>query len=226
MDSINESARGSSLSEQVFQVLEADIIAGRLAPGEALTELKLCQQFGVSRTPVRDALRMLEQKSLVSISPNRGTVVLGISERDLLDIYIIREYVEGLAARWAAEKADARQLNDLRETVELQEFYLTKNSAERMSDMDSRFHRALYELSGSRPLGHILTDLHRQITRYRVMSFNAPERAPLVVAEHKKILQAIEARDGDAAAAYMSEHISAARQYLMHMLKKEESANG
>ena len=215
-----ESVAGS-LSEKVFQALSDDILSGRRKSGENLTELKLCNQFGVSRTPVREALRMLEQKGLCQLIPNRGAVVLGVTNHDLRDIYTIRACVEGLASCWAAERATDEELQDLREMVELQEFYYQKHAAGRMNDLDSRFHQAIYECCRSRPLEHLLTDLHHQITLYRRRSFNASGRAGRAIEEHRHILEALEARDGAEAARRTGEHVKNARDFLFQTIDEE-----
>ena len=113
-----------SLADQVFEHLENDILSGKYQRGEILTEAKLCQELGVSRTPIREALRRLSQEHIIEES-TKGSVVIGISERDLEDIFLIRENIEGLAAEVAAKCRTAEQLNELRHALELQEFYLS-----------------------------------------------------------------------------------------------------
>ena len=211
-----------SLSEHVFNTLSDDILAGRRKAGESLTELKLCQQFGVSRTPVREALRMLEQKGLCELVPNRGAVVQGITDSELWDIYTIRENVESLASRWAAERATDGELAELRERVELQEFYLQRQAAGRLNDLDSRFHQAIYECCRSRPLQHMLTDLHHQITLYRRRSFNTENRTAQAIQEHIQILEALEARDPDLAARRTEEHVKNAKCNLAQLIEGEK----
>ena len=163
----------NSLSTRVFEELEEGILSGQIPSGESLIELKLSSEMGVSRTPVREAIRMLEQKGLVQIIPNKGAVVLGISEKDLKDIYTIRMYIEGLASRWAAEHISEEQAQELTEIVDLQEFYNIKQANGKINDLDSRFHEKIYEISGSRTLQHTLSDLHHMIQRYRKLSFSA-----------------------------------------------------
>lgn len=211
-----------SLSEQVFNTLSDDILAGRRQAGESLPELKLCQQFGVSRTPVREALRMLEQKGLCELVPNRGAVVQGITDSELWDIYTIRENVESLASRWAAERATDGELAELREMVELQEFYLQRQAAGRLNDLDSRFHQAIYEYCRSRPLQHMLTDLHHQITLYRRRSFNTENRTALAIQEHIQILEALEARDPELAAQCTEKHVKNAKYNLAKLIEGEK----
>ena len=125
-----------SLADQVFEHLETDILSGKYQRGEVLTESKLSIELGVSRTPIREALRRLEQEHLIEES-GKGSVVIGITEKDLKDIFLIREQLECLAASLAAENRTEAQLEELKEALELQEFYLTKQDAERIKFMDN-----------------------------------------------------------------------------------------
>lgn len=210
----------NSLSFQVFDELEKQIIHGNLTPGLALTENKLCEQFSVSRTPIREALRMLEQKGLVQITPNKGAVVLGISVKDLTDIYTIRMYVEGLASRWAAQNITDEQLAQLREVVELQEFYQNRDCNEQINDLDTRFHELIYEYSNSRTLQHTLSNLHHMILHYRQRSFAADGRAPKAIKEHRDILNALEEHNANEAERLTALHIGNAQANLLGLIKK------
>lgn len=211
----------NSLSAKVFEELEDGILSGQIPSGESLIELKLSSEMGVSRTPVREAIRMLEQKGLVQIIPNKGAVVLGISEKDLKDIYTIRMYIEGLASRWAAENINEEQMRELTEIVDLQEFYNIKQANGKINDLDSRFHEKIYEISGSRTLQHTLSDLHHMIQRYRKLSFSTQGRAQKAIQEHREILDAICRHDEGEAERLTIQHIANARENLLHIIKEQ-----
>lgn len=211
----------NSLSMSVFEELEEGILNGTIQPGENLTESKLSHDLGVSRTPVREALRMLEQKRLVEIIPNRGAIVLGISEKDLDDIYTIRMHIEGLGSRWAASNITEEQITELREIVELQEFYKAKQSLEHINQLDSQFHEKLYKYSNSSVLQHTLSDLHHMIQRYRAISFNSKGRTNIAIQEHREILEAIANHDSDAAERLTVLHISNAKENLLNIIKAQ-----
>ena len=119
-----------SLADQVFEHLETDILSGKYQKGENLTESKLSLEMGVSRTPIREALRRLEQEHLIEEAP-KGMVVVGISDKDLADIFEIRAALEGKAAFLAAKNYTQEQMNVVREALEFQEFYLGKQDADR-----------------------------------------------------------------------------------------------
>lgn len=204
----------SSLAEQVYEEIQNNILNGDLAPGDPLPEIRLSEELGVSRTPVREAIAKLEMEGLVKTIPNRGALVVGISEKDIDDIYIIRMLVEGLAAKWAAQDITADQLEELRSIVELQEFYVEKGEPLQICQLDSRFHKLLYQASGSHVLKQVLSTLHHYIQRARELSVEKPERAVPSVGEHRSILEAIERHDGALAEKLTSEHIHNAHQSI------------
>ena len=136
-----------SLADQVFEKLENDIIIGVYPRGEVLTELKLVEQLGVSRTPIREALRRLEQERLIADS-GKGSIVLGITEEDLVDIMNIRQPIEGLAAYYAAVNMTDEGRAELAHIVDLQDFYFTKGDLDRLRKVDDEFHDAICRLSG------------------------------------------------------------------------------
>lgn len=203
-----------SLADQVFEHLENDILSGKYKRGEILTESKLSAELGVSRTPIREALRRLEQEHIIEES-GKGSVVIGISEKDLEDIFMIRKSLECQAAALAAQNRTDEQLKSLKETLEFQEFYLSKNDPDQIKLMDSRFHESLYKLSGSTAFYDTLVPLHKKIQKYRRASLESSSRATASVAEHRKIYEAIEAKNTALAAKYASEHVENAYKHIM-----------
>ena len=163
----------NSLTSRVFRQIEREILDGTLAPGTALTELKLSEQLGVSRTPVREALFQLEQEGLVNIIPNKGAVVVGITEKDIEDIYTIRMQIEGLASKWAAERITPQEIDRLSEIVELEIFYAKRGDILQSRNLDTTFHSLLYATSGSRPLMNTLKSFHNYIGKARETSFGS-----------------------------------------------------
>ena len=203
-----------SLADQVFDHLENDILSGKYQRGEILTESKLSAELGVSRTPIREALRRLEQEHIIEES-GKGSVVIGINEKDLEDIFMIRKSLECQVAALAAKNRTEEQLKQLREALEFQEFYLNKNDPDQIKLMDSRFHETLYKLSGSTAFYDTLVPLHKKIQKYRRASVTNSSRAEASVAEHRKIYEAIEAKNTALAAKYASEHVENAYKHIM-----------
>lgn len=195
-----------SMADAVFYRIEADILNGNLKQGELLTELKLCEMLSVSRTPVREALNRLRQEGLIEES-GKGAVVMGITERDINDIYEIRLRVEGLATAMCAEVVTDAQLKQLEETVALQEFYTGRGEVDSIRNLDSEFHRLIYSYCGSRVLSDLLSDLHRKVQRFRRASVKNPDRARAAVKEHAEILDALKNHDRDRAERLAVAHI-------------------
>lgn len=206
-----------SLADQVFEHLETDILSGKYQRGESLTESKLSAELGVSRTPIREALKRLEQEHLIEESP-KGMTVVGISKKDLDDIFKIRGALEGKAAEMAAKNHTEEQLSIVREALEFQEFYLVKHDPDRIKSMDSRFHETIYKMSGSTVFYDVLVPLHKKLLKYRKASVSESSRAEASVAEHRAIYEAIAARDGELASKLIIEHLNNAYK---NMIKKE-----
>lgn len=196
-----------SLGSQIFNRIRDDILSGNYTPGEELKEATLGKQLGVSRTPVREALRQLDLEGLVEIAPNRGAKVIGISRKDVEDIYHMRARLEGLAARKAAEQIKEEELAELEEVILLSEFHVKKPESKQMVRLDGRFHEIMYRASGSRMLEHVLTDFLHYVKMARSHSVKTEHRAQESVKEHKRILEAIRQRDGDLAEQLANEHI-------------------
>ncbi len=203
-----------SLADQVFDRLEADILSGKYQRGEIITELQLCNELGVSRTPVREALRRLFQERLIEDSP-KGTVVLGISRKDFEDMSAIRLRIEGLAVRGFMENMNAENLKELKEAIDFQEFYLTRGDADQLKTLDGRFHEVIYRHCGSTILRDTLLPLHRKVQKFRRAALTEPTRAEKSVHEHRAICKAIEAGDVDLAEQLMNEHVGNAMRNIM-----------
>ncbi|MEY8337372.1 GntR family transcriptional regulator [Lachnospiraceae bacterium 62-35] len=210
--------RGIPLAEQVFRSLEEEILQGMLRPGEVITEPKLSKAMGVSRTPIREALQRLEQENLVKIRPNRGAIVLGITREDLEVIYDMRIRLEGLAAREAAAAVSEKQLSQMNEVLDLQEFYVKKNDPQEQEIFDSRFHEMIYEYSGKRLLCEVLKTLHHRITRYRRLSVTDMERAGQAIKEHREIYKAISDKNGSLAETLTIRHVENAKASTLRSL--------
>lgn len=206
-----------SLSSRVFQKIREDILNGKYKEHDELRENTIGKELGVSRTPVREALRQLELEGLVSIIPNKGAYVTGITAKDVKDIYMVRSLLEGLCARMATEHITEQQLNELEDIIMLSEFRIKKetpNNAELVAALDGKFHTVLYEASDSRILSHILMDFHNYVQTSREMSVVSEERARKSIREHKQILRAIRDKDADLAEQLANEHILQVMQHL------------
>jgi len=205
--------KSTSLADQVFEKLENDIILGVYPKGEILTELKLVDQLGVSRTPIREALRRLEQERLIA-DTGKGSLVLGITEDDLLDIMNIRERIEGLAAYYTAKNITDEGIKELKHLTDLQDFYFSKRDIDHLRQVDDEFHDAICRLSGRTVIYDTLTPLHRKTRRYRRIAMENWDRATQSTREHYAIFQAIANRDAELAAKLTKQHIIHAKEHM------------
>ncbi|MBE6645793.1 MAG: GntR family transcriptional regulator [Ruminococcaceae bacterium] len=213
-------AKSQSLEEMVYSTLEEEILSGELERGTSLGEIALAKRLGVSRTPIRGALHRLSEEGLVEISPNRGATVIGINATDLVDIYMLRERLEGLASSLAAARITKEELERLTETVELAEFYISKNDAEHLKELDTVFHSIIYRASGSRFLAGTLSELHRKIKSYRKRSLSVPGRVHKSENEHREILEAIKRGDAEMADRLTSLHVRRALDNMLTAIEK------
>ena len=205
--------KSTSLADQVFDKLENDIIQGIYKRGELLTELKLVEQLGVSRTPIREALRRLEQERLIT-DAGKGSRVIGISEDDVLDIMNIREHAEGLATYYATLNTTKDGLQELKHIIDLMDFYYDKWDVEHLRRADDDFHDAICRLSKRTVIKDTLVPLHRKTRRYRKIAMEDKARATCTLQEHHEIYDAIAAGDAEKARKLATDHIIKARAHM------------
>lgn len=213
----------NSLADQVYEQLEDDIIQGVYPKGTMLTELKLVERLGVSRTPIREALRHLERERLIE-DTGKGSMVLGISMEDMEDIMIIRERVEGIAAYHAAQNITAEERKAMDHLMQLQEFYFQQKDADRLRQIDDQFHESICTMSKRTVITDTLIPLTRKTRRYRRLSMDDWDWVAMARRDHEKIYQAIVAGDAEGARQATEEHI---RDTWIHMrdivLSREEA---
>lgn len=208
-----------SLADRVFERLERDIISGVYHRGEILTELRLVEELGVSRTPIREALRRLAMERLIQETP-KGSVVLGITRRDLEDILLMRVRIEGLIAYYAAQNRTGEQLDEMRHIVDLQDYYLSRGDINHVVEMDVRFHELIFEMSQHHVLTDALTPMVRKIMKFRRESMDILTRAPRSAKEHREIYETIAAGERDRAEMMMTHHVDKARQSILDACKE------
>ena len=214
------------LRELVFESLREAIISGMLGPSARLMEIQLAEEMGVSRTPVREAMRKLELEGLVVMIPRKGAYVAGLSLKDIADVFEIRGALEGLAAELAAERATDEEL-------EAMERYLVKISEEiesgdlaKVVETDTDFHSLIYKASRNARLSQIINNLREQIQRYRTTSLSFPGRMKIALEEHRKIVEAVSSRDGELARKLAQEHIENAENTMMGMIQQDSKLGG
>jgi len=195
-----------SLRGRVYNRLREDILSGRLKENEELREIAIGEELGVSRTPVREAFRQLELEGLITIVPNKGAFVTGITGKDVKDIYMIRSHLEGLCARLACDHITKEQLDEMEENIYLAEFHTSKGHTDQMAELDNRFHEIMYEACDSKMLENLLKDYHQYVMRIRRKTLSS-SRGSVSNEEHKSIMEAIKAGDKQQAENLANGHI-------------------
>ncbi|MDD3414573.1 MAG: GntR family transcriptional regulator [Lachnospiraceae bacterium] len=201
-----------SLRGKVFQKLREDIITGKYQHGDELKENAIGEEYGVSRTPVREAFHQLELEGLISLIPNKGAYVDGITAKDVVDIYEIRSRLEGLCASWATKNITHAQLDAMDECCYMSDFHSRRGHFDKVTELDSNFHEIMYEASGSKKLEHILKDFHQYVYNIRKMSVTVQERGRISNEEHRLIAEAIRNGDANQAESLAHQHILNALQ--------------
>lgn len=212
----NSDASRASRGMWVSEALRADIQDGRYGPGDRVTELEVAERLGVSRTPVREALRRLESEGLLVSLPWRGVVVAELDRAQVLELYAMREVLEGTAARFSAQHADDAEIDLMRDLL------AHEAKASDDSGLTARINRDLHEIihtsARNRYLLSTLHALRNALSLLKGTTFAAPGRPAQGLAEHHAIVEAISQRDGDAAETAARLHIANARRTRLKML--------
>ena len=213
------------LRDVVFQTLRQSILTGQMEPGERLMEVQLAEELGVSRTPVREAIRMLELEGLVVMIPRRGAQVAAITEQDLRDVLEVRATLERLAVRLACERFTEEGYRNLekanREFAHLAR--LKNKSVVDITNADVHFHDVIYQATGNRRLIQIVQNLQEQMYRYRMEYVRDLSSHENLIAEHTEIIRALEARDAAKAEEIIVTHISNQEKEILRLLHEREN---
>lgn len=207
VDLFDQKKENKSLTTLIFEKIREDVLNDVYKSGEKIIEAKVAEEMGVSRTPVREALKQLELDGLVENIPNRGVIVKGVTTGDIDDIYEMRLAIEGIAARWSVERMSEETLKDLKEIYELMEFYTVKKDIDKIFELNTRFHEVIYKAACSRYLEHVLSDFQQFIKSTRKRSLETEGRAEEALTEHYAVLEAFLARDAEAAIKALVNHI-------------------
>lgn len=212
------------LRDMVFDVLMNAIMQGQLSPGERLLEVQLADEMGVSRTPVREAIRRLELEGFVVMVPRKGAYVAGLSVDDVESVYEIRTALETLAVRLAAQRMEAddyRQLDEL--ALKMQATWQERN-VDQWVELDAHFHELLYKFSRNERLVQMMSNIMEQLSRYRIISLANVEVRQNSLSEHQELIEALRRRDSEMAAAAAARHIENTKHSLLKMLQTKFAA--
>ncbi len=208
---------GGSRAEFVYRALRDGIAEGHFRPGERILEEEVARSLGVSRTPVREALRRLEARGLVEMAAGRGLVVVELTGQRIAELYAVREVLEGTAARFAAQHASEADIDALRSLVDQ---LRDVQEHQRAAKINRAFHRAIYEAARNRYLLQPLNELHDAMALLPGTTYSAIGRLESSREEHMKIVGAIAARDADAAEQAARAHIRTAQRLRLEMIAR------
>ena len=210
------------LRDVVFNTLREAILKGDLKPGERLMELQLASNLGVSRTPIREAIRMLEQEGLAVTTPRKGAEVAKMTLKDMEDVLEIRDALDELAVRIACQKITDEQLKQLEDVKELFEKNTQTNNVKNIAEADVSFHDVIYEATGNPKLVTLLNNLREQVYRYRVEYIKDPKNYPTLIAEHEAILDSLKNRDVKNAVEAMHVHVANQAEAVKMVIQEQE----
>ena len=194
------------LSSTLFTAIQKDILSGQIRSGEKLTEQRICKQYDVSRTPVREALRQLEADGLIENIPHRGAFAIGLSRRDISDLFDLRALFEMKAVEWAIQRMSDEDVDRLRENVEFMEFYTLKGDTEKVLSFNSQFHDIIYKGTGNRMLYQTLHTYQTYLKHSAPPKTFTDDYLTTILSEHRAIFNAFESRNPIEGREAMQQH--------------------
>jgi DNA-binding GntR family transcriptional regulator len=208
------------LREIVFTTMREAIINGDFKPGQRLMEVQLAEQMGVSRTPVREAIRKLELEGLVVMVPRKGAYVAGLSSEDVKEVLEIRAVLEGLAASLAAKNASDADIEQLQEIVEKFKNAAEEKDVVRLINFDSDFHDVMYRASKNKKLIQLISALREQVQRFRVAYFTKIKSTQALIEEHNELVSSILNKEPEKARAIAEKHIATTEKLITSIEEK------
>ena len=205
----------SSLGQQVYEQLKNAVVRGDLPPGHRVVESQLAGAFGISRTPIREAIHKLERAGHLRRSPSGGFFVAGLNREDIVETFGIRSVLESYAAALAAQRHRPADLQPLEKEIELYQRSLEQGRLGALPRINTRFHDLLYDLSGSPRLIHMIHDLGDSIYRFRKMLLESPEMARISNQDHRRMLTFIRKRDAAGVESIVREHIERGKRAVL-----------
>ena len=211
------------LRDVVFNTLRQAILRGELKPGERLMEIQLANKLGVSRTPVREAIRKLELEGLVLMIPRKGAEVADITEKSLMDVLEVRKALEELAVQLCCDKITGKEIEELhRAADDFRRILKTSDDVTEIAEADVRFHDIIYLATGNQKLIQILNNLREQMYRYRVECIKRKESHPILIAEHEEIIRRIENKEKKEAADIVCRHIDNQAEVVTGVIRTKQ----
>ena len=208
------------LRELVYQELKQKILTGEIASQTRLMEIDLAEKMNVSRTPIREAIRELAEDGLVTIEPRRGAYVSRISTKDMMDVFEVREDLEGLAAYFAAQRIREEEKEELMDLVRRYESAVEKSGKDEIVTLDEQFHKFIVKCSGNGTLIHMVNQIQDLSMRFRYIYYDDFSVYEIMPAEHKRIANAICKGDAETARNEADNHVKALKSFILELEKK------
>ena len=209
------------LRDVVFQTLRTAILKGDLKPGERLMELQLASKLGVSRTPIREAIRMLEQEGLARTIPRKGAEVAGMTEKDMEDVLQIRCVLEELAARLSCQNITDEEMRELKIAMVAFEEKTREGKVVELAKADVTFHDIIYRAADNPKLLVLLNNLREQMYRYRTEYMKDDRIHPVLIREHKEMVKALESRDQELVAREVRQHLKNQEEVMKKIIQDQ-----
>ncbi|RDU23469.1 GntR family transcriptional regulator [Anaerosacchariphilus polymeriproducens] len=210
------------LRDVVFNTLREAILKGELKPGERLMEIQLAERLGVSRTPIREAIRKLELEGLVLTIPRRGAEVAKMTEKNMREVLVVRKALEVLAVEIACEVITQPQIVELKEVAKAFEQSMNSKDLKKIAEADVRFHDLIYQSTGNKRLVQILNNLREQIYRYRIEYLKDASTYPSLLQEHQALIEGLKNRDKEFVKDIMNRHIENQERTVINIIREQE----
>lgn len=212
MTGSNNFSNSFSLTDEIVDIIRERILKGEYKIGEKIKENQIASELRVSRTPIREAFKQLENEGLIDYIPNRGCFAKGFTRRDIEDLYAVRKSLEILAVEWAVDRITQEQIDKLQEQSDLMEFYTTRGDCKKVLEINSDFHSVIYNATGSRFMAQVLRSYKEYIEQTRKAIFDEKDYLEDIFQEHKAVLEAIKDRDAERAKAAMAMHLDGSKR--------------
>ena len=212
------------LRDVVFNTLRQAILRGELKPGERLMEIHLANKLGVSRTPIREAIRKLELEGLVTMIPRRGAEVAQITEKSMNDVLEVRRAMDALCVELACDRITPEELQDLKKACDTFEAAVKTDDIKQIAQADVAFHDIIYAATDNRRLIQLLNNLREQMYRYRIEYLKKKECYPQLLEEHQTIIDSIESRDKGRATQITGQHIKNQAEAVVDTIREKEES--
>lgn len=218
--------RHQTLREKILETIRDAILKGTMKPGERVSEPELAERFGISRTPIREAFRQLESEGYLEVIPRKGAVVASLSERDIEEFYAIKIILEGFAARMAAEKLTAKEIERLEVINERLQQIAKEGDVKTFFRVHNEFHEVFIKAAGNEKLSEMINQLVMKFKRLRLASLSQPGRMEVSIEDHRDMIEAFKDHDGERADSLVRHAATIGADVLIQNMVQAESPEG